>query len=158
QTGEPLDVALDGDGFLAVETPAGRRYTRDGQLTLDAEGRLRTATGYLVLGDDGRPIRAGSASGLEIAADGTVRSGGRAVGRLGVVSLREPVKQGDTLFAGLPGPRPPCARATSRAPASTRRRRWSGCSSRCGPTSPTSRRSRRSTRRSRRGSRPAGSS
>ncbi|HZO96366.1 MAG TPA: flagellar hook-basal body protein [Gaiellaceae bacterium] len=106
QTGEPLDVALDGDGFLAVETPAGRRYTRDGQLTLDAEGRLRTATGYLVLGDDGRPIRAGSASGLEIAADGTVRSGGRAVGRLGVVSLREPVKQGDTLFAGLPGPRP----------------------------------------------------
>src|SRR5581483_11615636 len=38
QTGEPLDVALNGDGFLAVATPQGTRYTRDGQLTVDGKG------------------------------------------------------------------------------------------------------------------------
>src|SRR5438046_2463484 len=43
QTGEPLDLALQGDGFFAVKTTAGTRYTRDGQLSLDGQGRLVTA-------------------------------------------------------------------------------------------------------------------
>src|SRR5919201_84041 len=44
QTDEPLDVAIEGDGFLAVQTPQGVRYTRDGQLVVDAQGRLATAS------------------------------------------------------------------------------------------------------------------
>ena len=40
QTGEPLDVALQGPGFLAVQTAQGTRYTRDGQLAVDGQGRL----------------------------------------------------------------------------------------------------------------------
>src|SRR6058998_3996678 len=48
-TGEPLGVARLGDGFLAVQTPAGTRYTRNGQLALEPTGRLVTAQGLPVL-------------------------------------------------------------------------------------------------------------
>src|SRR3954469_10175616 len=40
ETGEPLDVALEGPGFFAIQTPQGTRYTRDGQFTLSAQGTL----------------------------------------------------------------------------------------------------------------------
>ncbi|MDX6599172.1 MAG: flagellar basal-body rod protein FlgF [Gaiellales bacterium] len=110
RTGEPLDVALDGEGFLAVQTRAGTRYTRDGQLVVDAQGRLSTASGLLVLDDKGRPLAVRSATGLVIAPDGTVTSAGKAVARLRVVSLTNPVKQGDTLFAGTAGRRPAATR------------------------------------------------
>src|SRR6266705_454304 len=53
QTGNPLDVALDGPGFLAVHTPRGERYTRNGALQINATGELVTAEGYRVLGDAG---------------------------------------------------------------------------------------------------------
>jgi len=106
QTGEPLDVALDGAGFLAVQTPDGKRYTRDGQLVVDAQGRLATATGFLVLDDKGQPFKVGTSTALVIAPDGSVTSGGKPIARLGVVSLSNPVKQGDTLFDGTAGPRP----------------------------------------------------
>lgn len=106
QTDEPLDVALEGPGFLAVQTPNGTRYTRDGQLVVDGQGRLATAAGYLVLDDGGRPITVGAADGLTIGSDGAVSRGGRSLARLGVFSLTGPVKQGDTLFAGTPGARP----------------------------------------------------
>src|SRR5205085_11786867 len=50
QTGHPMDVALSGDGFLAVDTSQGVRYTRDGQLATDDQGRLVTTTGYVLRG------------------------------------------------------------------------------------------------------------
>jgi flagellar basal-body rod protein FlgG len=106
QTNEPLDLALDGLGFFAVQTAAGTRFTRDGQLVVDGTGRLETATGYPVLDDQGRTIQIGGANGVAVAADGTITRGGRTVGRLDVVSLTNPVKQGDTLFDGTAGPRP----------------------------------------------------
>ena len=106
QTGQPLDVALTGQGFLRVQTPAGVRYTRDGQLVLDPSGRLQTATGYLVLDTNGQPIKAGSANGLQVAPDGMVSSNGKSVAQISVVSLTSPVKQGDTLFVGTAGTRP----------------------------------------------------
>ena len=106
QTGQPLDLALAGQGFFRVQTPDGIRYTRDGQLVLDSSGRLQTATGYLVLDTSGQPIKAGSASGLQVAADGTVSSNGKSVAQISVVSLTSPVKQGDTLFDGTAGTRP----------------------------------------------------
>jgi flagellar basal-body rod protein FlgF len=106
QTGNPLDLALSGDGFLAVETPQGVQYTRDGQLTQDAQGRLQTTTGYLVLGTNGKPITVGDPNTLAVAPDGTLRSGTTTLGQLDIVSLTEAVKQGDTLFSGKPGGRP----------------------------------------------------
>jgi flagellar basal-body rod protein FlgG len=108
-TGNPLDVALDGPGFLAVQTGSGVRYTRDGQLVVDGKGRLTTATGELVLGTSGKPITVGQVSDptkISIDARGTVKVGSRTVGTLAVMSLTGATKQGDTLFTGTPGVRP----------------------------------------------------
>jgi flagellar basal-body rod protein FlgG len=106
QTDEPLDVALDGQGFFAVQTPAGPRYTRDGQFVVDGNGRLATATGYPVLDANGRTIALGGSDGLTIDSGGVIQRNGRTIATLGVASLTNPVKQGDTLFAGAAGPRP----------------------------------------------------
>ncbi|HEX8103243.1 MAG TPA: flagellar hook-basal body protein [Solirubrobacteraceae bacterium] len=89
-TGEPLDFAITGDGFFAVRTPQGTRYTRNGQFTVSPTGTLATAQGAEVLGRDGAPVRVG--------ADGRVDPR-----RLGVVTLTGARKDGDSLVAGTPG-------------------------------------------------------
>jgi flagellar basal-body rod protein FlgF len=107
QTGEPLDVALQGPGFLAVQTPQGRSYTRDGQLAVDSKGTLTTATGYPVLDAQGKPVSVvGHSTDLQIAPDGTISGGGKTLGKLAIVSLTDPAKQGDTLLTGTPGAAP----------------------------------------------------
>jgi flagellar basal-body rod protein FlgG len=105
-TGEPLDVALEGEGFLAVQTPAGTRYTRNGQLMLDGAGRLTTGTGDPVLDDAGEPIALGTTDEVAIAPDGAITLKGKQVARLGIASLTNPVKEGDSLFSGTAGGRP----------------------------------------------------
>ena len=88
-TGEPLDFAIVGEGFFAVQTARGTRYTRNGQFTADAQGRLVTAQGDPVLGRGGRPV--------------TVGADGRVDPRpLEVVDLRNPRKDGDSLVTGTP--------------------------------------------------------
>lgn len=52
-TGQPLDLALEGDGFFEVQTEAGPAYTRQGSFELDAAGRLVTAQGHAVMGTNG---------------------------------------------------------------------------------------------------------
>ncbi len=56
QTGNPLDVAIDGDAFMVVQTQRGERYTRNGALQINNTGALVTASGDPVLGDGG-PIQ-----------------------------------------------------------------------------------------------------
>ena len=53
QTGNPLDVAINGDGFLVIQTSQGERYTRNGALQINPQGELVTSEGYQVLGDGG---------------------------------------------------------------------------------------------------------
>ena len=53
QTGNPLDLALDGSGFFVVNTPQGKAYTRQGNFHLDAGGKVVTADGYEVQGGGG---------------------------------------------------------------------------------------------------------
>lgn len=55
-TSNPLDIALTGDGFLAVESARGTRYTRQGTLTINGAGELATRAGLRVLDDKGKPI------------------------------------------------------------------------------------------------------
>src|SRR5690606_1441701 len=55
QTGNPLDLALSGEGFFAVEAPEGIRYTRNGAFEIDAAGRLVTQNGFPVLSSGGNP-------------------------------------------------------------------------------------------------------
>jgi flagellar basal-body rod protein FlgF len=71
-TGNPLDVAIKGEGWLAVLGPDGREaYTRAGDLRLGASGLLETADGNLVLGNDG-PIAIPPAESITMAPDGTL--------------------------------------------------------------------------------------
>lgn len=71
-TGRDLDVAIDGDGWMAVQDSKGREaYTRGGSLRLDPNGLLITASGKLVLGDGG-PISIPPAQSIEIGSDGTI--------------------------------------------------------------------------------------
>lgn len=106
ETSEPLDVALDGAGFLSVQTSAGTRYTRNGQLALAADGTLVTSAGNPVLGSDGQPVKITAKGTIEIAADGTITSDGQAQGKLGIVDLTNPAKEGATLFTGTPATAP----------------------------------------------------
>ena len=86
QTGAPLDLALQGDGFFVLDGPNGPLYTRAGRFSRDASGTLRSPDGFAVEGVDGQPI---TALGVNVKAlpDGTVLSDGVAVGRIRLVTL-----------------------------------------------------------------------
>ncbi|HEY8470463.1 MAG TPA: flagellar hook basal-body protein [Longimicrobiales bacterium] len=102
-TGGPLDLAIEGDGFFVVQTPAGERLSRGGALRLDEAGRLVDGAGRPLLGEDG-PIVVPPGT-VQIDAGGTVRVDGTEVGRLRVERLpegAEPQRDAGTLF--VPGP------------------------------------------------------
>ena len=72
QTGNNLDVAINGDGFFAVQTPDGKEaYTRAGDFKLDPAGQLQTASGLAVLGNGG-PIVMPPSETVVIGQDGTI--------------------------------------------------------------------------------------
>ena len=70
QTKNPLDVAIDGGGFLVVQTAAGERYTRDGGLQINNQGQLVTAAGDAVLGTSGPIVFQPTDHDVSIADDG----------------------------------------------------------------------------------------
>jgi flagellar basal-body rod protein FlgG len=70
ETQSDFDIALDGRGFLAVATPWGERYTRNGSFQLGKEGYLETKEGYPVLGENG-PLRV-KANNFQIDKDGRI--------------------------------------------------------------------------------------
>ena len=71
-TGNATDIAVQGEGFISVQAPDGSEaYTRDGSLTVDASGILRTSSGRPVLGNSG-PISLPPLSKIEIGSDGTI--------------------------------------------------------------------------------------
>src|SRR5437879_13103368 len=72
ETKNPLDVAIDGGGFLVVQTPAGERYTRDGGLQINNQGQLVTAAGDPVMGNSGPIVFQPTDKQVSIAADGNV--------------------------------------------------------------------------------------
>ncbi len=84
-TGRPLDLALDGDGWLVVQTNAGERLTRGGSFQLDPSGRITDAHGAPLLGEKGPIVAAGG--DLEVQPDGTVLVDGALVARLRMVSV-----------------------------------------------------------------------
>ncbi|MCL1980709.1 MAG: flagellar basal-body rod protein FlgF [Proteobacteria bacterium] len=94
-TGRPLDVAIDGPGFLKVRKGNEFFYTRAGQLTLDATGTLMTNDGYTVLGADNGPIQLDTSQGKDIviADTGAISVNGEASsGALQVFTVPEPDK------------------------------------------------------------------
>lgn len=103
-TGNPLDLAIVGEGFFAVETAAGVRFTRDGAFTVDRDGYLVTVAGHRVLGEEG-PIRVGSGR-VEVDAEGRVTVDGAVHGRLRLVAFSDPGvlrREGENLFSAPAG-------------------------------------------------------
>lgn len=72
-TGNPLDMALSGDGFFVVQTPDGERYTRAGHFQINAESQLVNSQGHQVLDDGGNPIELPEeVQAITVTADGLV--------------------------------------------------------------------------------------
>jgi flagellar basal-body rod protein FlgF/flagellar basal-body rod protein FlgG len=94
KTGNDLDLALEGSGFFVINTPAGIRYTRNGNFHTDAAGRLLTATGDTVMGDQG-PIELPGGN-ITISSDGTISQDGAVVASMKLVTF----KPGTSLTAG----------------------------------------------------------
>ena len=88
-TGNTYDMALDGDGFFALETPSGEAYTRNGRFHVDAQGVLLNEDGHQVVWEGGQgrfqPV------GAEVTVDpsGAVRQGSTDVGRLKLVDFSD---------------------------------------------------------------------
>lgn len=100
QSGNPLDLALDGDGFFAVTTPDGTAYTRQGNFRTSANGTLVTADGYPVQGVGGAAISI-KGSHVEIDTKGGVTVDGTQAGTISVVDFAQPynmTKIGSALF------------------------------------------------------------
>jgi flagellar basal-body rod protein FlgG len=93
ETGEPLDFAIEGNGFFAVKTPQGVRYTRDGQFTTSATGILTDANGDPVLSAKGAQIK--------VTATGTVPASA-----VGIFEVPGAVKQGENLYTGKAAGKP----------------------------------------------------
>jgi flagellar basal-body rod protein FlgF len=91
RTSNPLDVALQGDGYMEVQAPGGTRYTRNGHLQIDAQGTLVTSQGYPVMGQGGQPLALPPGSSeVTIGLDGTVATPEGPVGRLAVQTFAQP--------------------------------------------------------------------
>lgn len=98
-TGNPLDIALPAGEYLCVETSAGIRYTRRGDLQVGVDGYLSVG-GFRVLGKSGA-IKVSSGRSCSIAEDGTVMDGDTAVDVLRVVQVLNEddlFKEGNSLF------------------------------------------------------------
>lgn len=86
-TNNPLDVAITGDGYFAVETPAGTRYTRAGNFSLNDQGEIVTAQGHKVIGDGGDLTIPEGESQIQIDKDGNVSTESGEIGKFKIVGF-----------------------------------------------------------------------
>jgi flagellar basal-body rod protein FlgF len=116
-TGNPLDVALSGKGFFAVNGPSGPLYTRNGNFRLATDGKLTSPDGYPVRDSQGLPITIQAARPLDISSDGTMTQDGVVAGKLEIVDFTSTAglsKQGGNYFrVSDPAVRPAAASGTS---------------------------------------------
>ncbi len=118
QTGNPLDLAIDGDAFFVVQTDRGTRYTRNGNFTINDKGELLSRGKFRVIGKDGNPltltgdkILAGEdgkpvkvmVKQIMVGEDGTVTGDGTYCGTLKLVTIDRrtaaPAPEGTSLIA-----------------------------------------------------------
>lgn len=103
-TGNPLDLAIDGEGFFSVKTAAAEpRYTRAGEFQLNAAGEIVTSQGFPVLDNRDNPIQIPAGTNeIKIAKTGEVMADGAQVGQIGVWefnNIQEVAQIGNNLFA-----------------------------------------------------------
>ena len=103
-TGNPLDMAIQGDGFFNIQTPQGVQYTRKGNFLISDEGRLVTAEGFPLLGKSG-PIQIDEGA-ITIDKDGGIQVDGSQVDEIRISrfsNLRQLQKVGESRFRALDG-------------------------------------------------------
>lgn len=113
-TDDPLNVALRGPGFLAVDTPQGERFTRAGSFIVDGNGQLATPDGYKVQSSGGGPIEL-QAGNTVITEDGSIKVNDVTAGQLRLVEFEDPhmlTREGHSLYKASP-------EATQRSAAAT---------------------------------------
>lgn len=104
QSDGPLDLAILGEGFFAVRTPAGERYTRCGMFTLDAANTLVTAEGFPVLGTAGNPIII-EGGAISVDEAGNIAADGNPAAKLRLVDFADKsglLREGTALYAAAP--------------------------------------------------------
>lgn len=91
RTGNPLDLSIVGDGWLALDVDGSAYLSRGGQFSLDSDGIVRNEAGHALLDDSGTPLMLERADGATIADDGTIVLDGIAVARIGLFSAPQMV-------------------------------------------------------------------
>jgi flagellar basal-body rod protein FlgF len=108
-TGNPLDVAIEGGGFFAIQTAGVTRYTRNGSFQLSSKGQLVTAAGDLVLGNPALKEKGGISvppGAVSIASDGTISVNGAVAGTIALVDFAPGTRlasEGGTLISAPEG-------------------------------------------------------
>jgi flagellar basal-body rod protein FlgG len=100
KTGNPLDMAIEGEGFFKVKTPLGIRYTRAGSFIVNREKVLTNADGFPVLGKQGEIMVSGQ--NIAIERNGTVKADGGEIGQIALVTFPDLdvlKKEGHTLYS-----------------------------------------------------------
>ncbi len=108
-TGAQFDLAINGKGYYAVQTAAGERYTRNGHLTLNADGVIVTGDGDPLLGDGGPITIAVDDGDISIGPDGTVSGKQGQIGKVRLVDFpneRALIRQGASLYSTTASPVP----------------------------------------------------
>jgi flagellar basal-body rod protein FlgF len=102
QTGNPLDIAISGNGYFTVQTPNGTRLTRAGRFSLQADGTIADANGNALLDANNQPLKVTAAdTNITVTADGGISSQNGAIGKIAVVAPADPNKmlaEGGRLF------------------------------------------------------------
>jgi flagellar basal-body rod protein FlgF len=114
-TGNPLDVAIEGQGFFAIQTKMGIRYTRDGSFQRTRDGLLVTAEGQPVLDAKNQPIRIPTGD-IIIGSDGAISVNGAVAGNLGVFTFPSATSitpEGTNRYVPVNGARPQISTAAS---------------------------------------------
>jgi flagellar basal-body rod protein FlgF len=91
QTGNPLDIALKGEGYLSVQTAQGERFSRGGRLQLNNERTIVDSAGTPVLDQAGQPIQVPeTARAIRITGDGVIQADGQQIGQFKVTRFDKP--------------------------------------------------------------------
>ena len=110
-TGNPVDLAIEGDGFFAIQTKQGVRYTRDGQFERAQDGTLTTQAGEPVLDARDEPVRVPSGE-IVVGTDGAVSVNGALAGRIAVYGFADGAQltaEGGNRYAPPDGAQPAAA-------------------------------------------------
>ena len=107
-TDKPLDIALNGKGFIGVNGPNGPLYTRNGSFQISPTGDVVTAEGYPVRLAGGTTLRSQSKDPMQISIDGTVKQSGLVLGKLDLAEFAPGslAKQGVSMFRPVDGATP----------------------------------------------------